>query len=89
MNIQIKIENKVVTINLLDRKKILDKVIISEEHRLSEDLLPTIVELLKRNKLTTQDVKKMTLKSDMGDNFTTHRIAASVTNAFNWAIAQK
>ncbi|MDO8240656.1 MAG: hypothetical protein Q7T51_01610 [Candidatus Moranbacteria bacterium] len=88
MNIQINIENKIVTINLLDKKKILDSVTISEEHRLSEDLLPTIVELLQKNKLTVTDVKKMTLKSDMGDNFTTHRIAASVTNAFNWAIAR-
>ncbi|KKR21106.1 MAG: hypothetical protein UT50_C0013G0009 [Candidatus Moranbacteria bacterium GW2011_GWA2_39_41] len=86
MNIQINIENKIVTINLLDKKKVIDDVTITEEHRLSEDLLPTMVALLKKNKMTTQDVKKMILQSDMGDNFTTHRIAASVANAFNWAI---
>lgn len=85
MNIKITIENKVVTVNLLDKKKVLDSVIISEEHRLSEDLLPTINKLLKKNNLETQDIANMTLQSDMGDNFTTHRIAAAVTNAFNWA----
>lgn len=84
MNIQITIANKIVTINLLDKKKIIDSVIITEEHRLSEDLLPTIDSLLKKNNLETQDITKMTLQSDMGDNFTTHRIASAVTNAFNW-----
>jgi tRNA A37 threonylcarbamoyladenosine modification protein TsaB len=85
MNIQITIENKIVAINLLDKKRVIDGVIISEEHRLSEDLLPTINKLLKDNNLETQDIAKITLQSDMGDNFTTHRIAAAVTNAFNWA----
>ena len=85
MNIQITIENKIVAVNLLDAKKVIDGVIITEEHRLSEDLLPTIDKLLKKNNLETSDIAKMTLESDMGDNFTTHRIAAAVTNAFNWA----
>jgi tRNA A37 threonylcarbamoyladenosine modification protein TsaB len=85
MNIQIIIENKVVTVNLLEKKTLIDAVVISEEHRLSEDLLPTIENLLKKNKLETQNIAKMTLQSDMGDNFTTHRIASAVTNAFNWA----
>jgi tRNA A37 threonylcarbamoyladenosine modification protein TsaB len=85
MNIQITIENKIVIVSLLEKKTLIDNVVISEEHRLSEDLLPTIDKLLKKNNLETQDIAKMTLQSDMGDNFTTHRIAAAVTNAFNWA----
>lgn len=85
MRIEIKIENKIVTISLLEKKVILDEVVISEEHRLSEDLLPTIDKLLQRNKLETADIVEMTLQSDMGDNFTTQRIAKAVVDAFNWA----
>ncbi len=85
MNIEIKIENRVVEINLLDKKNLLDQVIIAEEHRLSEDLLPTIDKLLQKNKLAPQDIAKMTLQSDLGENFTTYRIAKAVADAFNWA----
>lgn len=86
MNIEIKIENKIVEINLLDKKNLLDQIIIAEEHRLSEDLLPTIDKLLQKNKLTPQDIAEMSLKSDIGENFTTYRIAKAVADAFNWAV---
>lgn len=89
MNIEINIENKIVIVSLLDKKvekrTVLDNIIISQEHRLSEDLLPTIDKLLKRNKLEAKDIAKMTLKSDIGENFTTYRIAKAVADAFNWA----
>mgnify|MGYP001148860645 CR=1 FL=1 len=87
MIIEIKIENKVVTINLLDKEVVLDSVAITEEHRLSEDLLPIIDELLKKHSLEAKDIEKMTLESDMGENFTTQRIAKAVVDSFNWAIA--
>ncbi|MFA7209576.1 MAG: hypothetical protein WC120_04810 [Parcubacteria group bacterium] len=89
MDIEIKIENKVAEISLWKEKKILDKIAIAEEYRLSEDLLPAIDKLLKKNKLEAQDIGKMVLKSDMGENFTTYRIAAAVANSFNWAIKNK
>jgi len=85
MDIEIKIENKVVEVSIMEKRTVLDKIIISEEHRLSEDLLPTIDKLLKKNKLAPKDITKMTLKSDIGENFTTYRIAKAVADAFNWA----
>ena len=85
MNIEIKIENKAVAISLLDKKAILDSIVMSEEYRLSEELLSTIDALLKKNKLEPKDITKMTLKSDIGENFTTYRIAKAVADAFNWA----
>lgn len=85
MNIEIRIENKIVEIILRDKKTILDKISIIEEHRLSEDLLPAIDNLLKKNKLAPKDIAEMSLQSDLGENFTTHRIAKAVANAFNWA----
>jgi len=85
MNIEIKIENKILEISLVDKKNLVDQIVIAEEHRLSEDLLPTIDKLLQKNKLTPQDIAKMTLQSDLGENFTTYRIAKAVVDAFNWA----
>lgn len=85
MIVGIKIENKVVTIDLSDKDVVLDSTIIKEEHRLSEDLLPTIDGLLKKNGLEAENIEKMTLESDIGENFTTHRIAKAVVDAFNWA----
>jgi len=87
MIIEIKIENKIVSISLLDKETVLGSVTIIEEHRLSEDLLPTIDGLLKKHSLEAKDIEKMTLESDMGDNFTTQRIAKAVVDSFNWAIA--
>ena len=85
MNIEIKIENKILEISLVDKKNLVDQIVIAEEHRLSEDLLPTIDKLLQKNKLTPQDIAKMTLQSDLGENFTTYHIAKAVVDAFNWA----
>ena len=85
MTVEIRIKNKIVTINLLNKDAILDSVTITEEHRLSEELLSIVERLLKRNGLETENVDKMTLVSDMGENFTTHRIAKAVVEAFNWA----
>jgi len=88
MNIEIKIENKVVEVRLMEKKTVRNKIVISEEHRLSEDLLPTIDKLLKKNKFEPKDIEEMTLQSDLGENFTTYRIAKAVTDAFNWANSQ-
>ncbi len=86
MNIEIKIKNKIVSIGLMGKSdEILDRIVLSEERRLSEDLLPSIDDLLKKNNLEPKDVEKMTLESDMGENFTTYRIAKAVVDAFNWA----
>lgn len=89
MIIKIKIENKTVEVSIFNKKKLIDKIIITEEHRLSEDLLPTIELLLKKNKIKLESISKMFLESDLGENFTTCRIAKAVVNAFNWAIKNK
>lgn len=70
---------------LKNKKNVLDSYKFEEEYQLSEKLLPNIDKLLKKNKLKTSDIKKMTVKSDIGDNFTTYRIAKAVADAFNYA----
>ncbi len=87
MQIEISIKNKVVEIFLLNKGAVLTKTAITEEYQLSEKLLPAIDALLAEKGLSSKDIAKMTLQSDMGDNFTTHRIALTVVNAFNWSKA--
>lgn len=56
-----------------------------DEYHLSEELLPEIDRLIRKNKLTPLDIKKITVQSDLGENFTTCRIAKAVANAWNWS----
>jgi hypothetical protein len=87
MDIEIKINNKVVEIFLCDGGIVVSSAIIAEEHRLSEDLLPEIDKLIISAGLSVRDIEKMVLQSDMGENFTTQRIALTVVQAFNWSRA--
>lgn len=86
MNIEIKIENYIVTLLLKNKNEILDCVIFPEERNLAEKLLPSIDKLLKKNKLKPRDIQRMDLQADIDDSYTTFRIAKSVTDSFNWAV---
>lgn len=85
MVIKIKIKDRTVELVLQEGKRVLDTHKFPDEFRLSEELLPEIDKLIKRNKLEPKDIKKITVKSDLGENFTTCRIAKAVANAWNWA----
>ena len=89
MKIIIKIENRTVELLLLDEKKLVDSFKFTEERQLSEQLLPSIDKMLKKNKLKSEDIAKMTVESDLGDNFTTYRIAKATADAWNWALRNK
>jgi len=84
MVIQIKIKDRNVELILLQNKQVLDTHKFPDEYHLSEELLPEIDRLIKKNKLAPTDIKKIIVKSDLGDNFTTCRIAKAVANAWNW-----
>jgi len=83
MRILIKIQEKKVKIVLWDGKKEMDSLEITEEHALSQELLPKIDALLKRNKLKPEEVVKMQVESDQGDAFTTTRLAKTVAEVWN------
>ncbi|MDO9231581.1 MAG: hypothetical protein Q7U36_03855 [bacterium] len=89
MEIIIKIQERKISIILLQNKKEVDFLDIVEEHSLSEKLLPEIDQLLRKNKLKLEDIEKVTVDSDQEDNFTTTRIAKSVANAWNWNLKNK
>jgi tRNA A37 threonylcarbamoyladenosine modification protein TsaB len=89
MEILIKIENREIKVMLLQGKKEVDSFQIFEERSLSEKLLPEIDKLLKKNKLTFRDIKKMRVQSDQTDSFTTTRIAKAVAKAWNFGLQNR
>jgi hypothetical protein len=86
MNIKIYIKDKKVRLALIQGKKEIDFLDMADEYKMSEELLAEIDKLLKRNKLKPEDIKKMEVKSDQSDNFTTTRIAKTVLETWNWAV---
>lgn len=86
MKLLIEIKNKKVDIQLCCGKKILNRSSFAENYNLSEKLLPEIDRLLKKNKLTPRDIKKVVVQTDTPESFTTSRIAQAVGKAWNWAV---
>ncbi len=78
------LKNTHVELILQKGKQVLDARKFPDEYHLSEELLPEIDKLIKKNKLEPKDIEKITAQSDLGDNFTTCRIAKAVANAWNW-----
>lgn len=86
MKIKIKIKNGQIILVLKEENKIIDKLNFTEEHNLSEKLLLNIDKLLKKNKINNKRVKKIELESDIGEPYTTYRIAKTIAKTFNWSI---
>lgn len=83
MQIIIEIKNKVVKLLLKDDKKIIDEIIFSAEENISEKLLPLFDELLMKNGLTKETIEKVQAETDLGDTYTSRRIAEAFANGFN------
>ena len=83
MEILIKITDGKTRLSLIEEGKEQDTLEILEERTLSEKLLPTIDELLKRNKLESRDVGNMRVETDKSDSFTTTRIAKTIAKTWN------
>jgi tRNA A37 threonylcarbamoyladenosine modification protein TsaB len=89
MEILLEIKKGWIKIILQDKKNILDEASFLEERNLAEKLLPTIDRLLKKNKLQPQDVSDFQVMSDLGENYTTFRLAKTVAEAFKFAVKEK
>ena len=89
MKILLEIKAGWIKIILKNKKNILDEVSFLEERNLSEKLLPTIDKLLKKNKLQPQDIADFQVVSDLGENYTTYRIAKTVAEAFKFAVKER
>ncbi len=86
MKLLIKIKEGKVNLALFNGSKKTGSSSFTEKNNLSEKLLPEIDKLLKKNKLTPRDVKKVVVQTDTPKSFTTSRIAQAVGKAWNRAV---
>jgi hypothetical protein len=84
MNIILEIKENEISLLLKDKKRVVDEISWKERLDLSEKLLVIVDKILSKNKLKTQDIDKMVVKSDISDNLTTVRIAKTVAETFNF-----
>jgi tRNA A37 threonylcarbamoyladenosine modification protein TsaB len=84
MQIIIEIKNKITKLILKKGQKTLDEVTFGVDENISEKLLPNFDALLKKNKLMLEDIESVDVESDLGDAFTSRRIAEGMRNAFLW-----
>lgn len=83
MNVEIVINNRMISVILAQGKKKLDEIRFPEDHNLSQKLLPAVDKILSRNKLKIANIKKAILISDIKEPYTSYRIAKAVVNGLN------
>ncbi len=84
MEIIIKVKKDEIKLLLQEEQKIIDKFSWREDKNLSQKLLVEIDNLLQKNNLTSVDIAKMKVGTDIDDKFTTVRIAKVVAETFNY-----
>ncbi|MFZ2226413.1 MAG: hypothetical protein WA064_00785 [Candidatus Moraniibacteriota bacterium] len=89
MIIVIEIKNKETRLILRDGQKAVDEVVFLAGENISEKLLPNFDLLLKKHKLTLEDIDNVEVETDLGDTFTSRRIAEAMKNAFLWTKKNK
>lgn len=87
MTITIEIKNKVARIILKDGEQAVDELVFPDEYRISKELLPGIDAVLGKNGLDPSDIEKVDVETDLGETYTSRRIAEAVANAFNSDLA--
>jgi len=86
MNLKIILKNSSITIELRNNQKIIDSINLENANNLSDMLLASIDLIIKRNNLRKNQVKRISVKSDIPDSYTSHRIAKSLEKSFNFAL---
>ena len=82
MRLLINIENSKITV-ILKKKDEIDSMSFLDEHNLTEKLLFSIDELLKRNKLEIYNIRNIQVESNRTNRFTTERIAKTTAKIIN------
>jgi hypothetical protein len=89
MDLLIDVNKGNIEISLRKKGRIIDSLSFPDMHNLTEELLPGIDQLLKRNKLDIFDVVRSQVNSDQSDSFTTTRIARVVADVITHMKIQK
>ena len=77
-------DNKIIRLALEKDKKELDKLIVKNKWS-SQILLPSIIKLLKRNRLEAADISKININKGPG-SYTGLRVGISVANILGWLL---
>jgi tRNA A37 threonylcarbamoyladenosine modification protein TsaB len=85
MNIEIIVKDKRINLVLRREEEFIDSLFWQEGDNLSQKLVLKIDELIKRNNLTSSEIEKIKVKTNISEKFTTVRIAKVVAKTFNFA----
>jgi len=82
--IEIKLKERIITISLKEKGRVLDMLIFPEQGDLTEKLILLVDKIIKKNKLQLKDIQKIITKSDLKENFTSYRILKTIEKTFNF-----
>jgi tRNA A37 threonylcarbamoyladenosine modification protein TsaB len=85
MIIEIILTKKDIRILLKNKNSLVDKIILKEINNLSNALLRELDNIIKRNKLSKNQIKNISVKSELPDSYTSARIAKSIVKSFVFA----
>lgn len=75
--LRILLDERGISLFLISRKGIIDKVIFSFYHDLSEKLIINIDRILKRNKILKSSLKQVEIKGKIDKNSTSYKILSA------------
>lgn len=85
MIIEIVLTKKDIRILLKNKNSLVDRIILKEINNLSNALLRELDNIIKRNKLSKNQIKNILVKSELPDSYTSARIAKSIVKSFVFA----
>ncbi len=89
MQLKIILKGEKLSIQLTDKKKVIDSLEVNGQGNLSKNLLPNIDKLLKKNKIPKKSIEKAIYQSKIPEFYTSGRIAKSVEKSFNFVLKTK
>jgi len=87
MNLLIELDGNNIKLTLKNGRKTVDELLWLGEYTLSEQLLPKIDELLKKNKIDKKEIKKVQTKISKTSGVTSARIVQTVAKAWGAGVA--
>lgn len=85
MILEIVLTKEDIRILLKNKNSLIDKIILKEINNLSDALLRELDNIIRRNKLSKNQIKNISVKSELPDSYTSARIAKSIVKSFVFA----
>lgn len=87
MNLNIKVQEREIELQVKDGEKVLDKVQWRDENDLSLSLLKNLDRLLRKNKINAMDLKRSDVNITSA-GFSTERILKTVSRTVNYCLTK-